>query len=481
MYRKNFFVISLVLVIVLIIFIVDITLPWNYPKWLFYFFPILFVSQKVELRWMIILTSITSLVMIVACPLQPSRQLSEFSIVVHRVFGIAALWIVMFFIARLLRIMRKLQQTSALNNAILTQMTDGLVIAASNGDVLTINNTALYLYEFNSHNRLTKHISECFSPFKLYDIEKNSITYEQWPLVRALRGEKFTGVDIFVHRVDTGKTWYGSFSGTPIYNDSGELILALVTIRDITEQKFAELERERLLKDLQLHASQLQSANSELEAFSYSVSHDLRAPLTIISGFCLILTEKYGMELDDEGRTYLMLIQSTINKMQNLISDMMQLSRVANQEIIVEKVNLSEIVGDFLRQLHRIQPDRTAEFIVQKEVYVYADQRLIHLALENLLRNSWKFTAKKTVSRIEFGTIHSNNGTVYYIRDNGVGFDMRQAERLFRPFQRLHSQQEFKGTGIGLAIVQRVISRHGGRIWVEAETGKGATFYFTLC
>ena len=228
----------------------------------------------------------------------------------------------------------------------------------------------------------------------------------------------------------------------------------------------------------------LEGVNKELEAFSYSVSHDLRAPLRTIDGFSRILLEDYERSLDKEGRDYLGRVRNASQHMGYLIDDLLNLSRVTRSPLRREEVNLSELVSGVARELRESDPDREAEFTIKKDVTDWGDDSLLLVALKNLLGNAWKFTRNEPVARIEFGVRegHSNHpaDTVYYIRDNGAGFDMTYADKLFGAFQRLHGAQEFEGTGIGLATVQRIVHRHGGRVWAEGAVGKGATFYFTL-
>lgn len=239
-------------------------------------------------------------------------------------------------------------------------------------------------------------------------------------------------------------------------------------------------ERKKTEEILRTTAEELASANRDLESFSYSVSHDLRNPLNIISGFAGILLEDYAGRLDEEGREYLRRVNDGVRKMKEIIEDMLSLSRIGRQEMNRRDVDLSAMVHDYLNEMKSTNHSRQAEFVVQENVYGDADPRMIHLALENLLRNSWKFTSKREVARIEFGATVKDDRTVYFIRDNGVGFDMQFADKIFEPFKRGHVEKEFGGTGVGLSIVQRVIKRHGGKVWAESEVGKGATFYFTL-
>jgi len=245
---------------------------------------------------------------------------------------------------------------------------------------------------------------------------------------------------------------------------------------------------EAALKDHQDHledkvkarTAELEAANKDLESFSYSVSHDLRAPLRGIDGYSQILIDDYGNELDAEGKSYLGRIRSGAQRMAELIDDILELSRVTRRRIESEPLNLSEIATDVVDRLKKINNNRDVDLHIEANLKAKGDRHLVEVALENLFDNAWKYTSKTQHAHIEFGSQNGGAEIVYYISDNGAGFDMRYANKLFGAFQRLHAVEDFPGTGIGLASVYRVIDRHGGRVWAEAEEGKGATFYFTL-
>jgi len=250
--------------------------------------------------------------------------------------------------------------------------------------------------------------------------------------------------------------------------------------RDITELKRAEEEISGLNEILQRRALELEAINRELEAFSYSVSHDLRAPLRSVDGFSQALLEDYHDKLDAEGRDYLQRIRRASQYMGQLIDDLLNLSRVTRFEMHHEEVDLSALVKVIAADLKASQPDQNAEFVIEDGVVVNGDARLLRIMLENLLSNAWKFTGNHPHPVIQFGIIQYEEKRACFLRDNGAGFEMKYANKLFGPFQRLHTQAEFPGTGVGLAIVYRIVQRHGGRVWAEGEEGKGATFYFTV-
>jgi PAS domain S-box-containing protein len=279
-------------------------------------------------------------------------------------------------------------------------------------------------------------------------------------------------------------TTYFWGKATPLYDLHGNLIGGIETLRDTTDRKLAEEEvrqlNEKLEKRVAERTRQLEISNKELEAFSYSVSHDLRAPLRSINGFSQILLDEYRDSLDESGRDYLSRIVAAGQRMGQLIEDLLGLSRVTRREMVRTRVDLSEVVRSVLAELTAGTPDRRVELIISPGIEANGDPGLLRIVMENLLGNAWKFTSHHTTARIEFGMRLRGNRPEYFVRDDGAGFDMKTAEKLFAPFQRLHRAEDFPGAGIGLATVQRIIHRHEGRIWAEGELEKGATFYFTL-
>ena len=311
-------------------------------------------------------------------------------------------------------------------------------------------------------------------------------------------------------------------SHSPVYSRRGRLTGHLAVLRDITRRKQAETALRRAREDLERRVEdrtaklastnealreeidrrhraeekirklneelelrvkqrtmQLEAANKELEAFAYSVSHDLRAPLRSIDGFSEILLEDYSDSLDTEGRDYLRRVRAASQRMAALIDDILTLSRITRREMHHEAVVLSALARRIAAELQDIQPDRDVEFVIEDGVLAEGDAGLLQVVLQNLMGNAWKFTSKQPHPRIQLGVTENDGERAYFVRDNGAGFDMAYAGKLFSAFQRLHSDEDFAGTGIGLATVQRIIHRHGGRVWAEGEVGQGATFYFT--
>jgi light-regulated signal transduction histidine kinase (bacteriophytochrome) len=260
-------------------------------------------------------------------------------------------------------------------------------------------------------------------------------------------------------------------TASPIrYEDRG---LTLLVLEDITKLKNVE-------DALRRRAAQLEAANQELESFSYSVSHDLKAPLRSIRGFSEALISDHSVSLDNESRGFLERIHAAGTRMNQLIDDLLALSRVTRGEMRGESVELSELAGVVADGLAQFFPDRNIEFIIEPGIRVTGDGRLLRIVLENLMGNAVKFTAGRKKARIEFGVKSQEGMPVYFVRDNGAGFDMAFVEKLFIPFQRLHQEALFPGTGIGLATVRRIIHRHGGRVGAEGTVDKGAEFFFTL-
>jgi PAS domain S-box-containing protein len=278
---------------------------------------------------------------------------------------------------------------------------------------------------------------------------------------------------------------------TKLRNSQGRAVCNLALVEDITDRKKADQEVRALNDSLERRVAQrtaeavesnqkLESANRELEAFAYSVSHDLRAPLRSVDSFSQIILDEYSEKLDEDGVKYLRRIRAGAQNMGQLINDLLNLSRVSRGPLTLKPVNLSAIASMVVNELRDLEPRRTVQAEIAPEIQCNGDAPLLRVVMTNLIGNAWKFTGKHEKASLEFGANSENGNVVYFVRDNGAGFDMAYASQLFTPFQRLHQAKEFAGTGIGLATVQRIVQRHGGRIWAESSVGDGAAFYFTL-
>jgi len=350
---------------------------------------------------------------------------------------------------------------------------DGIVIVDAVG-IITLVNTQAERMSGYAREELTGHPVEILVPERLGDIHiKHRADYMSEPRTRPMG----VGLDLYLRRKDGGEVPV-EISLSPFQSPAGILVIA--SIRDITARKQAEAEINRLNDELQHHVEQLKVANQELEAFSYSVSHDLRAPLRSLDGFSQILVRDYKDALDQRGQDYLNRIRAASQRMGRLIDDMLSLSRIGRAQMHREPVNLSELAASVVEELRQRDPNRQVEVTIAQQLIVNADPAQMRIVLDNLIGNAWKFTSHREVGCIEVGATTRDHETAYYVRDNGAGFNMDYVDKLFTPFQRLHTEAEFPGTGIGLAIVQRILARHNGRIWAEAKEGEGATFVFVI-
>jgi len=354
---------------------------------------------------------------------------------------------------------------------------DAMVVVDQQGRIAMINKQTEALFGY-MREELVGQLVEVIIPERFRGTHPTRRTaYSEAPSVRPMG----TGLELAARRKD-GSEFPVSISLSPLETAEGLLITAAV--RDITERKQAEEEIRQLNAELEQRViertAQLEVANKELEAFSYSVSHDLRAPLRGIDGWSQALLEDYHERLDEQGRQYLARVRSETQRMGQLIDDLLELSRVTHANMQTKSVDLSALAQVTAANLQKTQPQRLVEFIIQAGLSAKGDPQLLEIMLSNLLSNAYKFTGKTLNTRIEFGQIEWQGKQVFFVRDNGAGFDMAFASKLFVAFQRMHKASEFHGTGVGLATVQRIIHRHGGQVWAEAEVNQGATFYFTL-
>ena len=346
---------------------------------------------------------------------------------------------------------------------IIDQTHDAVVTTDLDGYITSWNGGAEQLFTIPENKAKGQHISIVYP-------EKQKKTLEN-DIIVPLKKKGTHEIEVTLKKAD-GTEFPVHLSLSLLYDDEGKPVGMAGYSIDISELKKREAE-------LQQMAEQLLASNRELEAFSYSVSHDLRAPLRAIDGFSLALLEDYGNQLDDTAHDYLNRVRNGAQRLGILIDEILQLSRVNRSELVLENVDLAELARSVFEEIREGDTERQVEFVLEDDLQVQGDARLLRLMLENLIGNAWKFTAREEKARISFGRMREDP-EILYIQDNGVGFNMNHAGKLFGAFQRLHRLTDFPGTGVGLATVQRIIHRHGGKIWANAEEGVGATFYFTL-
>jgi PAS domain S-box-containing protein len=352
---------------------------------------------------------------------------------------------------------------------------DAITIQDFEGRITAWNRGAELMYGYSEKEALQMSIGRLTAPGKVE--EQNDFTR------RLLTGEKISSFE--TQRVTKdGRILDIWMTVTKLVDDTGKPIGIASTERDITARKRAVEEVQKLNAELEQRVvertAQLEASNKELEAFSYSVSHDLRAPLRAMDGFSMALLEDCAGRLDETAQDHLRRIRAGSQRMAELIDDLLSLSQVTRTEMRRERMDLTAMAEEIGAEFQRAHPDRQVKSVVAPALTADADARMLRIVLNNLLDNAWKFTGRCAQARIEVGAREQDGQRVFFVRDNGAGFDMAYGGRLFGAFQRLHSTQEFEGTGIGLAIVQRIIHRHGGRVWAEGAVGQGATVYFTL-
>jgi PAS domain S-box-containing protein len=381
----------------------------------------------------------------------------------------------------------ELEKSKNYLESILMSVDDSIVVISLDAEIITVNNAALATFGYKYNEMIGLKIDDLFDDdiFSTWEHslknylstqDKNKLSFPKTETTIKARDQKIIPVLI---------------SGSALINVEGDVKGAVFVAINISERLLAEKKIQKLNEELEERVKertlQLEISNKELESFSYSVSHDLRAPLRSIDGFSQALIEEYSDKLDEQGNDYLNRVRSSAQKMSELIDGMLNLAKVTRVALRFGSVNLSAIAKSIAKELRENDKKRTAEFSIAPNLTDTADATLIEAALRNLLENAWKFTSKKPETRIEFGMMKTEGKKTYFVRDNGAGFNMEYADKLFTPFQRLHQPAEFAGTGIGLATIQRIIHRHNGKVWAEGEVenlsvGKagGATFYFTL-
>jgi len=363
---------------------------------------------------------------------------------------------------------QQLQETLNFQQKILSASATGIIAYDDTGQCVLVNEASARLTNGTTEQLLTQnyHDIEAWKNFGLFDIA-----------VEAHTQKKEIEKEVFIITTYGKEAWFNCRFNT--FESDGRTHL-LLTFNDMTEHKRGEQQILNLNQKLQAQANNLSAANKELEAFSYSVSHDLRAPLRAIHGFTNILVEDYASLLDEEGKRVCTVIQDNTTRMSQLIDNLLSFSRLSRAEIQSSPINMASLAKTMYQELVTPEEQQRINFEIDTLPEAWGDPILIRQVWTNLISNAVKFTAKKEQAHIEIGSLSNEAEYIYYIKDNGAGFNMQYAEKLFGVFQRLHNEHEFEGTGVGLAIIQRILHRHGGRIWGEGEVNNGATFYFTL-
>jgi PAS domain S-box-containing protein len=368
---------------------------------------------------------------------------------------------------------------------IIENLGEGLVVSNLEGQVLHFNRAAMELHGFVTQEECRRHLAEFAAIFELSTLDGTSLSLDQWPLARVLRGEQLRDWEVHIRRLKSDWRRIFNYGGVLVRDAAGRPTIAVVTISDITDRKQAEQKIRKLNEELEQRVvertARLAAANAELEAFSYSVSHDLRAPVRHIDGFAELLRKHAESVVDEKGRHYIKTIGDSAKRMGQLIDELLVFSRMGRAELHLVELDHDALVADVIRE-GGLKKNAAIDWCIAPLPRVQADPILLRQVWFNLIDNAVKYSGKSPSPRIEIGCRPdpSTGEQEFFVRDNGAGFDMQYAGKLFGVFQRLHSMAEFEGTGIGLANVRRIVQRHGGRTWAEGRVGEGAVFYFSL-
>jgi signal transduction histidine kinase len=378
-------------------------------------------------------------------------------------------------------IARQIDRSDRERQAVFDQMPGGLVIASASSRTVTFSNaTAIEVIGRNSTGGGVTGDGQG----RAFHLDGRPYRADEYPLGRTLgAGETIADEQVVYRRAD-GERIVIELSSAPIFDQQAKVVSAVLTFKDVTAERAAQDEVRRLNAELEDRVRQrtreLEAVNKELEAFSYSVSHDLRAPLRAIDGFSRILLDELAPQIPADGQRYLHLVRGGAQEMGVLIDGLLSFSRLGHQALSRRPTETTELAQDVIETFDAEQSERNVVITLQDLPAVEADETLLRQVFVNLLANALKYSRHRDPARIEVGTYSENGRAVFYVRDNGAGFDMRYADKLFRVFQRLHRTEDYEGTGLGLALVERIVTRHGGRIWAESKPDAGATFYFTL-
>lgn len=381
------------------------------------------------------------------------------------------------------RAVEALRRSEERLQTVLDNLGEGLVVSDLDGQLLHWNPAALAMHEFSSAEEWLRKLPEFIDIFELSTLDGRVIPFEEWPMPRIYRGEQVREYELTIRRKEIPWERVFRYGGSIVTQPDGSKI-AILTVIDVTERVRARRELERLNAELDVRVrertAQLEASNKELEAFSYSVSHDLRAPLRAVNGFAEMLLEDYSPQLPDEGRRLIHVIRESGRRMGTLIDDLLALSRLGRQTMKPRAIDVDRLVREVIAELTRRREGPPVELHVGPLAPCGGDPTLVRQLWVNLLSNAFKYSSRRERPVIEVGCERRDHTTTWFVRDNGVGFDMAYAHKLFGVFQRLHRTDEFEGAGVGLAIAARVVARHGGRIWADAAPDRGATFFFTL-
>jgi PAS domain S-box-containing protein len=371
-----------------------------------------------------------------------------------------------------------LRRSEARKAAILEAALDCVITIDDEGRVVDFNPAAERTFAYQHHEVVGRPLAELIIPPDLRQAHINGLARYRQTGSHAVLNRR---IELRGMRSD-GTEFPVELAITPIQGHERPMFTGY--IRDISDRKRAEEDLLRLNAELEervvQRTAQLEAAVEELEAFSYAVSHDLRAPLRAIDGFSQVLLEDHGNVLNEDARSVLGRVRAASQRMAELIDDLLDLSRLTRAEMVWQPIDVTALAERIAADLKKTDLNRNATFRIEKGLLARGDERLLRVALENLLSNAWKFTGRVAEAQIEVGRMNGTKTDVFFVRDNGAGFDMNHAHKLFGVFERLHSVREFPGTGVGLTTVRRVVHRHGGRVWADAAVGRGATFFFTL-